>query len=25
VFLVISFLPDLEKPIDGELSLQEEL
>ena len=25
VFLVISFLPDLEKPLDGELSLQEEL
>jgi hypothetical protein len=25
VFLVVSFLPDLEKPLDGELSLQEEL
>lgn len=25
VFFVVSFLPDLEKPIDGELSLQEEI
>ena len=25
VFLVISFLPDLEKPLDGELSFREEL
>ena len=25
VFLVFSFLPDLEEPLDGELSLQEEL
>ena len=25
VFLVVSFLPDLEEPLNGELSLQEEL